>query len=98
MRAENIFLGTCEHYARHLGTHQAEAFTNLWTIHDTDDPLMNSDRAARHINIQMQTDEGVVIPPKEVMAELHQGLRQVESGYPAESTARDVSYAPIAPP
>lgn len=94
-RAGQIFPRRCEEYTAHLGEHQAGAFTALWTVHGSNDPVGNGDTAAWHVSAATRTVDGIRIAPPEVLAELHECSNRVAESYPREATALDVEYASL---
>lgn len=94
-RADQIFPGTCADYTAHLGEHQASAFTLLWNLHDSSDPISDVDGAAWHITRALKSNDGIRIAPTSVTEVLHDRSEAVEDGYPERYAARDLEFAGI---
>lgn len=91
-RADHIFPAPCEDYTHHFGSHQTEAFTLLWQIHDAADPITNGDGATWHIHRALKTGEGVQVAPRKVQEELFEALQRVEADDKG-ATAAGIEYA-----
>lgn len=92
-RADQIFPGACGDYTAHLGEHQAAAFTILWNLHDSPDPISDMDDAGWHIVQGLRSNDGIKIAPREVTGVLQGRSTVVEDGYPQQYNAIDVEYA-----
>lgn len=69
-RASEIFPREVDTYLQHLGDHQSAAFSALWTIHDSDDPIGAGDSAAWHVGRALRGDGQLRVVPNEVYQEL----------------------------
>lgn len=97
-KTSNIFPGSCEDYAQHLGPHQAEAFRLLWHLDRSADPIMDADGAAWEIAAQGRTGGPISTPPEPLLGALHLGAHLVHTLYEKQrATALDVEYIQLFP-
>lgn len=94
-RADQIFPSASTDYTVHLGSHQAEAFTLLWQLHDAPDPLSNSDGAAWHLNQALKAPADNKIAPMDVQQELFGALQKVEARFGNGAAAIDIEFASL---
>lgn len=94
--ASQIFPSPCAHYTAGLGEQQAAAFALLWDLKSQGDPIMNFDNAYWHLNQELKFSKGTVrTASMEILRELFDGLRALESKVGSGANSVDIAYASL---